>query len=69
MGKPESDMNNKFITISVSDSFREMVEKLKWQLQMSKSRLFREAVLFYAMKRAEGDQNNEDKEGERIERP
>ncbi len=60
--KSQRELKDKFITISVSDSFRDMVERLHWQLQMSKSRLLREAVLFYAKNKLEGSQN-ENKEG------
>ncbi len=62
-GELNSELNNKFLTISVSDSFRDMVNRLHWQLKISKSRLLREVVLFYAKsKNLEGNQN-ENKEG------
>lgn len=59
--KPEGELNNKFLTISVSDSFREMVDKLHWQYKMSKSQLLREAVVWYARNREL--QNEKSKEG------
>lgn len=60
--KPQGELNNKFITISVSDTFREMVNRLHWQFQMSKSRFIREAVIEFAKKKLEGCPN-ENKEG------
>lgn len=59
--KTQGELKNKFMTISVSGTFREMVNRLHWQLQMSKSRLFREAVVFYVKNKLEGYQNENEK--------
>lgn len=57
MDKPQGEVNNKFLTISVSDTFKEMVDRLHWQLKLSKSGLVREAVIQFAKSKLEGSQN------------
>ena len=51
MDKPQGELNNKFLTISVSENFRKAVDESKWKWHISKSRLIREAVLDYIMRR------------------